>query len=166
MLAFYVGTGIALALFVGGWFAWTPLRTWYEERQTVQAYFRGLDKAVSIDVFNESTGQVIGYALTGLGATIENAEGINWEKRVDLTYTDVPVAVILEEMCQLAGASWTIAKQDDGLCRTPALRLVIAGPARIAELEKANPRVTALVHDYRERLAEEASKVKQGRGAE
>lgn len=33
MLTFYVGTGVALALFVGGWFAWTPLRAWYQVRQ-------------------------------------------------------------------------------------------------------------------------------------
>jgi hypothetical protein len=32
MLAFYVGTGVVLALFLGGWFAWTPLRIAYYER--------------------------------------------------------------------------------------------------------------------------------------
>jgi hypothetical protein len=33
MLVFYVSTGVVLALFVSGWFAWTPLRVWYWERE-------------------------------------------------------------------------------------------------------------------------------------
>jgi hypothetical protein len=33
MLAFYVGTGLVLALLVGGWFAWTPLKMYrYEQK--------------------------------------------------------------------------------------------------------------------------------------
>ena len=37
MLAFYVGIGAVLALFVGGWFAWTPLRIWYWEQKASSA---------------------------------------------------------------------------------------------------------------------------------
>lgn len=37
MLGFYVSTGVALALFVGGWFAWTPLRVAYYARQVRKA---------------------------------------------------------------------------------------------------------------------------------
>jgi hypothetical protein len=37
MLPFYVGTGVVLALLVGGWFAWTPLRVWYWEREVLKA---------------------------------------------------------------------------------------------------------------------------------
>jgi hypothetical protein len=29
MLGFYVSIGVVLALFVGGWFAWTPLKLGY-----------------------------------------------------------------------------------------------------------------------------------------
>ena len=31
MLAFYIGTGVVLALFLGGWFARAPLKIWYWE---------------------------------------------------------------------------------------------------------------------------------------
>jgi hypothetical protein len=43
MVGFYVGTGMVVVLFVGGWFAWTPLRVWYWERETVKtmADYRG-----------------------------------------------------------------------------------------------------------------------------
>ncbi len=33
LLAFYVGTGVVALLFVGFYFAWTPLRIWYHERE-------------------------------------------------------------------------------------------------------------------------------------
>ena len=37
MLAFYASTGVVLALFVGAWFAWTPLRIWYWHRNVRQS---------------------------------------------------------------------------------------------------------------------------------
>jgi len=157
MLAFYIGTGVVFALFVGGWIAWTPFRTWYRERQVLRAYMRGLDTRVSFQVVNVSLGSAMSEleGIVNLGPTIENAEGLDWDKNVNLEYSDVRAAVVIEDLCGRAGARWTIAERDDGLARTPTLRLVISSPARIAELEEANPRVTAVVHRYRVGLAEE-----------
>ena len=36
MLGFYMGTGVVLALFVGGWLAWTPLWVSYWEREAIK----------------------------------------------------------------------------------------------------------------------------------
>jgi hypothetical protein len=38
MLAFYISTGLVVALFVAGYFAWTPLRVWYLERRIRSMY--------------------------------------------------------------------------------------------------------------------------------
>jgi hypothetical protein len=37
LLAFYVGTGVVVLVLVGFWFAWTPLKVWYWERQVRRA---------------------------------------------------------------------------------------------------------------------------------
>jgi hypothetical protein len=66
--------------------------------------------------------------------------------------------VLLESWCSQVGAGWTIAPI--GAAPDGSHALVIASPARIAELEGANPRIARQLRPYRMKLAEEMARAK------
>ena len=55
MVAFYVATGVACLLLVGFYFAWTPLRVWYWEREVHHRESSRLKRTPSGVVINRAT---------------------------------------------------------------------------------------------------------------
>jgi hypothetical protein len=148
---FYIALGVVSALAAIGILLWRPLHTAYRERVTTRAFLHRLDLRVGIDVRGMAAEEAGKYVLGFLDASVVGlpASGMG-SGQVTLQFSDTPLLVVLDSWCRQTGHAWTIAPLDSASSR---LQVVIADPQRIAELERANPRISRQVWQYRKEVA-------------
>jgi hypothetical protein len=164
LVGFYVAVGVVVALGLLGAWMWKPMRAWYRERQVVQAFMRVMDRRASADLKEVPAVEALQYvmALVEVSTVGEAFDGVRMKSKVTLQFRDVSAAVLLESWCSQVGANWTIAPSGTTPDGSPHQALVISNPARIAELESANPRIARLLRPYRAKLAEQMAGAKSG----
>jgi hypothetical protein len=170
LTGFYIAIGAVGALFTLGAWLWTPISAWRYERQVTQDFLRNIDRHITMEMElppDEALGFVQGMLLVGS----EGDPKADWSKfcakpKVTLRCQDAPMAVLLESWCSQVGAGWTIAPTGTNVAGTdrPKLAIIVSDPARIAELERANPRIARLVREYRARLPVAKAEPGMGRG--
>jgi len=165
LTGFYIAVGVAAALVLLGAWMWKPMRAWYRERQVVQAFMRVMDRRAYADLKEVPAEEAFQYLMMFVEVSTvgEAFDGVRMKSKVTLQFRDVSAAVLLESWCSQVGASWTIAPSGTTPDGSPHQALVISNPARIAELESANPRIARLLRPYRMKLAEEMARAKSGR---
>ncbi len=163
LLGFYVAAFVVLALFSGGWLAWPRVMAWHQERTVTQLFINCLDRRVDIEVKDVPGDEALMhfYALLDVGIWTDaldfpDASGT----KVTLQYENVPIAVALSDWCSQVGADWTIADISCGKDEEPTLKLCLAKPERIRELERGSPAAAQMVSRYRRSLREWADRAR------
>ena len=156
LTGFYIAIGAVGALFALGAWLWPPLSAWRYERRVTQAFLRAIDRHWTMEM-ELPPDEAFQYVRTPLMVSVIGDPKADWSKfcakpKVTLRCQDAPMAVLLESWCSQVGADWTIAPLGTNSAGRPKLAIIVSDPKRIAELERANPRIARLVREYRARL--------------
>lgn len=117
-----------------------------------RAILAKLDRRGRLALSDMDAGQALRFldGVMDVGFVCQNLPP-HWD-RIPVTLRSGKLGGALEDWGAQVGAGWTVARAGSNPAGGPRFKIVVAPPARIAEIEKDDPATAALVRDYRRRL--------------
>ena len=114
--------------------------------EAVDAFFSKLDRHVTCDLADKSLAEAHAFLQTVMKVGCVILGGDSSDLRVTCRFEDVPISIVLEDLCEQADMAWCIAPRGG-----TSAKLIIGSPEQIAALAELYPVVAGTVGAYRKK---------------
>ena len=138
-------TRVALGICLLACFSCQPRRSEVPP-EAVDAFFSALDRHVACDLDDVPLAEAYAHlqTLMKVGCVILGGDGS--DLRVTCRFEDVPISIVLEDLCEQSDMAWCIAPRGG-----TSAKLIIGSPEQIAALAELYPVVAGTVGAYRKK---------------